>query len=62
MKLDAFNIDCYDRDFEKALEAIRILSIEHEDSLMSGEEGLLKAVQFLKDVMIHKPRGTMWWD
>ena len=39
-----------------------VLSIEHEDSLMSGEEGLQKAVAFLKDVMIEKPRGAMWWD
>ena len=29
---------------------------------MSGEEGLQKAVAFLKDVMIEKPRGAMWWD
>ncbi len=39
-----------------------VLSIEHEDSLMSGEEGLQKAVAFLKDVMIEQPRGAMWWD
>jgi sugar phosphate isomerase/epimerase len=39
-----------------------VLSIEHEDSLMSGEEGLKKAVAFLRDVMIEKPRGAMWWD
>lgn len=39
-----------------------VLSIEHEDQLMSGEEGLEKAVAFLKDVMFHKPRGAMWWD
>lgn len=39
-----------------------VLSIEHEDSLMSGEEGLRKAVSFLNDVMIKDPRGAMWWD
>jgi sugar phosphate isomerase/epimerase len=39
-----------------------VLSIEHEDSLMSGEEGLRKAVAFLKQVMIEDPRGAMWWD
>jgi sugar phosphate isomerase/epimerase len=39
-----------------------VLSIEHEDSLMSGPEGLRKAVEFLKDVMIDQPRGAMWWD
>ena len=27
-----------------------------------GEEGLEKAVAFLKDVMMKKPRGAMWWD
>ncbi len=39
-----------------------VLSIEHEDSLMSGEEGLRKAVSFLKEVLITEPRGAMWWD
>jgi len=39
-----------------------VLSIEHEDSLMSGEEGLKKAIEFLKGVMIEKPKGAMWWD
>jgi sugar phosphate isomerase/epimerase len=39
-----------------------VLSIEHEDSLMSGEEGLKKAIEFLRGVMIEKPRGAMWWD
>jgi sugar phosphate isomerase/epimerase len=39
-----------------------VLSIEHEDSLMSGEEGLAKAVAFLKEVTIARPRGAMWWD
>lgn len=39
-----------------------ILSIEHEDSLMSGEEGVKKAITFLRDVLIEKPRGAMFWD
>ena len=39
-----------------------VLSIEHEDSLMSGEEGLMKAIAFLRNVLIEKPRGAMWWD
>ncbi len=38
-----------------------VLSIEHEDSLMSGREGLLKAVNFLKNVLIYEDRGTMFW-
>ena len=53
------------KDFVSTLRIIGydyVLSIEHEDSLMSGEEGLHKAVQFLKEVMIEKPRGAMWWD
>jgi sugar phosphate isomerase/epimerase len=38
-----------------------VLSIEHEDSLMSIDEGLRKGIAFLKDVMIaEKPQG-MWW-
>lgn len=39
-----------------------VLSIEHEDSLMTPTEGLEKAVEFLKKVMIHEPKPTgMWW-
>lgn len=37
------------------------ISIEHEDALMSSEEGLEKAVAFLKDVIIHENSGAMWW-
>ena len=37
------------------------ISIEHEDSLMSSEEGLRKAITFLKDVMIFDGLGEMWW-
>ena len=37
------------------------LSIEHEDSLMSGREGLLKAIQCLKNVLIYEDRGEMFW-
>ena len=37
------------------------LSIEHEDGLMSGEEGLSKAIQFLQDVMIFESAGDMYW-
>jgi len=37
------------------------LSIEHEDSLMSGDEGLRKAVAFLKDIVIAKPAGEAYW-
>ena len=34
-----------------------VLSIEHEDSLMSGTEGLKKAIAFLKDVVITRAGG-----
>ena len=37
------------------------ISIEHEDGLMSPEEGLEKAIAFLKDVLIYKKAGEMWW-
>ncbi len=40
----------------------KVLSIEHEDSFMTIDEGLEKAVRFLKDVMIHdaKPTTMAW--
>ena len=38
-----------------------VLSIEHEDSLMSPTEGLEKAVKFLKDVLIFEKSGDIWW-
>lgn len=38
-----------------------VLSIEHEDSLMSQNEGLTKAVNALKEVLITEPTGAMWW-
>ena len=37
------------------------ISIEHEDSLMSQNEGLRKAVSLLKDVLITEDTGEMWW-
>ena len=37
------------------------VSIEHEDSLMSQNEGLRKAVALLKDVLITEKMGEMWW-
>ncbi len=38
-----------------------VLSIEHEDSLMSGQEGLTKAIDFLKNVLMYEDRGVMFW-
>ena len=37
------------------------VSIEHEDALMSGKEGLVKAIRFLKDVLIYESAGEMYW-
>jgi sugar phosphate isomerase/epimerase len=38
-----------------------VLSIEHEDSLMSGNEGLQKAIDFLRGVVISEPAGEAYW-
>ena len=38
-----------------------VLSIEHEDSLMSSNEGFMKAIAFLKEVMIFETPGAMSW-
>ncbi|HEY6448008.1 MAG TPA: sugar phosphate isomerase/epimerase [Acidobacteriaceae bacterium] len=38
-----------------------VLSIEHEDSLLSAEEGLTKAAAFLNDLVIREKPGTAWW-
>ncbi|HET9100912.1 MAG TPA: sugar phosphate isomerase/epimerase [Acidobacteriaceae bacterium] len=38
-----------------------VLSIEHEDSLMSPEEGLTKAAQFLRELVIEQQPATPWW-
>lgn len=37
------------------------ISIEHEDSLMSQNEGLTKAVNMLKEVLIKEDTGEAWW-
>ncbi len=38
-----------------------VLSIEHEDSLMSAEEGLSKAVAFLQNLVIREKPGVAYW-
>ena len=38
-----------------------VLSIEHEDSLMSMNEGFEKAVEYLKRVILRQPAGEAWW-
>lgn len=37
------------------------ISIEHEDSLMSIEEGFQKAVSVLKPILIRKKLDSVWW-
>ncbi|MFW6159409.1 MAG: sugar phosphate isomerase/epimerase family protein [Planctomycetota bacterium] len=51
-------------DFISVLRAVGyddVLSIEHEDSLMSPAEGFEKAVGFLQDLLLREPLGEMWW-
>ncbi len=38
-----------------------VLSIEHEDSLMSSEEGLAKAARFLQNLVIREKPGVAYW-
>ncbi|MCL2197852.1 MAG: sugar phosphate isomerase/epimerase [Defluviitaleaceae bacterium] len=37
------------------------ISIEHEDALMSVEEGLEKAIDFLKPILMYDTAAEMWW-
>jgi sugar phosphate isomerase/epimerase len=51
-------------DFVSTLQMIGyndVLSIEHEDSLMSVEEGLTKAAAFLNGIIIKEKLAGMWW-
>lgn len=38
-----------------------VVSIEHEDALMSSKEGLQKAIRFLQDALIFEDAGKMYW-
>jgi sugar phosphate isomerase/epimerase len=38
-----------------------VLSIEHEDTLMSPDEGLTKAANFLNQIMIKEGTTAAWW-
>ncbi len=52
------------KDIISALRAVGYdgaISIEHEDSLMSGAEGLRKAISFLREVIIYEDSGKAWW-
>jgi len=52
------------RDIISTLRAIGYdgaLSIEHEDGLMSVEEGLEQAINFLKPMILQEMPADMWW-
>lgn len=52
------------RDMLSALRTIGydfVISIEHEDALMSCEEGLSKSIQTLKDAVMTESAGEMYW-
>ena len=55
----------YWRDIISALRLVgydKVMSIEHEDSLMTPEEGLRHAVEFLKESIIQAPKpGSIGW-
>ena len=38
-----------------------VLSIEHEDSLLSPEEGLSRAAAFLNQIVMKQPPAAAWW-
>jgi len=38
-----------------------VISIEHEDSLMSLNEGFEKAVEYLKGIILREKIGAAWW-
>ena len=38
-----------------------VISIEHEDSLMSPDEGLTKAAKFLNQIIIREAPAAAWW-
>jgi sugar phosphate isomerase/epimerase len=52
------------RDIVSALRAVGfdyVMSIEHEDSLASVDEGLSKAIRFLSGLLFKEQRAAMWW-
>jgi hypothetical protein len=38
-----------------------VLSIEHEDSLLSPDEGLTKAAGFLNEIVLKEKPTAAWW-
>ena len=55
------------KDWKDMMSALRLsgydgtISIEHEDSLMSNNEGLCKAIDFLKETLIFEDKCQMYW-
>jgi sugar phosphate isomerase/epimerase len=52
------------KDFISALRLVgydHVISIEHEDAMMSVDEGLSKAVAVLKQAVMDEPPGEMYW-
>jgi sugar phosphate isomerase/epimerase len=52
------------RDIVSALRMVDydyVLSIEHEDGLMSVEEGFRKGVEFLRSIIMKEQKPQMWW-
>jgi sugar phosphate isomerase/epimerase len=38
-----------------------VLSMEHEDSLMTAREGLEKGIRFLQSIILHEAKGAVTW-
>lgn len=56
-----------EQEWKRIISALQLIgyegavSIEHEDSLMSVEEGFQKAVAVLKNALIKEKVGDVWW-
>lgn len=53
------------KDIISALKTVgydKVVSIEHEDALMSINEGVEKAVAFLKNIIIEENNQQIWWN
>lgn len=56
-----------EQEWKRIISALQLIgyegtiSIEHEDSLMSVDEGFQKAVDLLKNAMIKEKVGEIWW-
>ena len=54
-------------NWKQVLSALKVvgyddsISIEHEDALMTPFEGLEKAINYLKPMLIEQTAGKMWW-